>query len=159
MSTLCAPYGAGSGYWVQSRSAWKDISHNGPSSGEWSSGEDGAPTFSALAAYVMFQAVWRLWTANAPNESVVGIVLAVLSLIVMPLIALAKLRVARAVNSPALRAEAKETLACSYLSYCLLLGLVANASLDFWWADPVAALLMVPWLVIEGTEASTSEGD
>ena len=116
-------------------------------------------TFFALAAYVMFQAAWRLWTANAPNESVVGIVLAVLSLIVMPLIALAKLRVASAVNSPALRAEAKETLACSYLSFCLLLGLVANASLDLWWADPVAALLMVPWLVLEGTEASTSEGD
>jgi divalent metal cation (Fe/Co/Zn/Cd) transporter len=116
-------------------------------------------TFFALAIYVLVQAMWLLWTRTMPAESLVGIVLAALSLTVMPLIALGKLRVARAINSAALRAEAKETLACSYLSLCLLLGLVAHALLDWSWADPVAALLMVPWLVREGIEAFESEDD
>jgi len=116
-------------------------------------------TFFALAIYVLVQAVWLLWTRTVPAESLVGIVLAALSLTVMPLIAVGKLRVARAINSAALRAEAKETLACSYLSLCLLLGLVAHALLGWSWADPVAALLMVPWLVREGIEAFESEDD
>ncbi|UCG87658.1 MAG: cation transporter, partial [Gemmatimonadota bacterium] len=116
-------------------------------------------TFFALAVYVLIQAAWLLWTSRAPAESLVGIVLAGLSLTVMPLVALGKLRVARVINSAALRTEAKETLACSYLSLCLLLGLVANALLGWWWADPVAAVLMVPWLVREGREALEGNGD
>ena len=68
-----------------------------------------------------------------------------------------KLRAARELGSAALRAEAKETLACSYLSLTLLLGLVANAALGWWWADPLAALLMVPWLVKEGLECVRGE--
>ncbi|MBS1261614.1 MAG: hypothetical protein MAG453_00943 [Calditrichaeota bacterium] len=119
-------------------------------------------TFFLLAAYVVWQAVWTLSRADAPSESAVGIVLAVASLIVMPLVAWGKLRAARAIDSPALRAEAKETLACTYLSFALLLGLVLNAALAWWWADPVAALLMVPWLVKEGFEGfeddKTTEG-
>jgi divalent metal cation (Fe/Co/Zn/Cd) transporter len=75
----------------------------------------------------------------------------------MPLIALGKFKVARAVGSMALRAEAKETLACSYLSFCLFLGLVVNAIAGWWWADPVAAILMVPWLVKEGLEGFEEE--
>ena len=74
------------------------------------------------------------------------------SLIVMPLVAWGKLVAAREIESGALRAEAKETLACSYLSFTLLLGLGANALWDWWWADPVAALAMVPWLIREGRE-------
>jgi divalent metal cation (Fe/Co/Zn/Cd) transporter len=115
-------------------------------------------TFLALAAYVAVQAGWALWTLDAPAESLLGILLAVASLVVMPLVALGKLRAARAVGSGALRAEAKETLACAYLSFTLLLGLVANAALGWWWADPVAALLMVPWLVKEGREGLSGEG-
>ena len=86
-----------------------------------------------------------------------GIVLAVASLIVMPLIAWAKLRVAGRLQSAALRAEAKETLACAYLSFALLVGLVLNAAAGWWWADPVVALVMVPWLVKEGVEGLRGE--
>ena len=111
-----------------------------------------AVTFLVLAAYVLIQSGWMLWTAYYPAESAVGIVLALVSLLIMPLIALGKFKVADAVGSRALRAEAKETLACSYLSLCLFIGLVANAVAGWWWADPVAAILMVPWLVKEGME-------
>jgi divalent metal cation (Fe/Co/Zn/Cd) transporter len=62
-------------------------------------------------------------------------------------------------RSAALRAEAKETLACSYLSFTLLLGLVTNAVAGWWWADPVAALLMVPWLIKEGVEGLRGEDE
>jgi len=114
-------------------------------------------TFFVLAAYVLIQSAWIIWTENPPDESTVGIVLAIVSLVIMPLIAVGKFKVARVVGSRALRAEAKETLACSYLSACLFLGLVANAAAGWWWADPVAAILMVPWLVKEGLEGFEDE--
>jgi divalent metal cation (Fe/Co/Zn/Cd) transporter len=116
-------------------------------------------TFLALAAYVLVQSAWGLWAGDAPDESLVGLVLAVVSLVVMPLIAWGKLRAAHAIGSGALRAEAKETLACSYLSFCLLFGLAANAALGWWWADPLAALLMVPWLIREGLEGFEQDAD
>jgi divalent metal cation (Fe/Co/Zn/Cd) transporter len=75
----------------------------------------------------------------------------------MPLVSWGKLRAASHIGSRALAAEAKETLACSYLSFTLLLGLSANAALGWWWADPVAAMLMVPWLVKEGREGLRGE--
>ena len=109
-------------------------------------------TFLLLAAYVVAQATLTLWTRDEPAESLVGIFLAVASLVIMPLVAWGKLVAAREIQSRALRAEAKETLACSYLSFALLVGLLANAALGWWWADPMAALLMVPWLVKEGLE-------
>jgi divalent metal cation (Fe/Co/Zn/Cd) transporter len=115
-------------------------------------------TFLLLAAYVCLQAGWILSQRAAPEQSFAGIVLAVASLIVMPLVSWGKLRAAREIGSAALRAEAKETLACSYLSFSLLLGLAANAAAGWWWADPVAALLMVPWLVKEGAEGLRAEG-
>ncbi len=114
-------------------------------------------TFLVLALYVTSEAVWTLWKQTAPDASAIGIVLAVASLIIMPLVAWGKLRAAREIGSAALRAEAKETLACSYLSFTLLLGLVANAKAGWWWADPVAALVMVPWLVKEGREGLSGE--
>jgi len=114
-------------------------------------------TFIALALYVTGQAGWTLWARAAPEESFVGILLAGASLVIMPAIAWGKLRAAREIGSAALRAEARETLACSYLSFALLLGLIANASLGWWWADPMAALLMVPWLVREGLEGLRGE--
>lgn len=115
-------------------------------------------TFLALALYVTAQAGWVLWRAVEPEESPLGIALAVVSLVVMPLVAWGKLRAARELGSASLRAEAKETLACSYLSLTLLLGLAANAVAGWWWADPVAALLMVPWLVAEGREGLEGGG-
>jgi divalent metal cation (Fe/Co/Zn/Cd) transporter len=115
-------------------------------------------TFLLLAVYVVVQATLTLWTQDEPRESLVGIVLAVASLVIMPLVSWGKLVAAREIQSPALRAEAKETLACSYLSFTLLVGLLANAALGWWWSDPAAALLMVPWLVKEGLEGVSSEG-
>lgn len=114
-------------------------------------------TFIALALYVVAQAAWTLWTRAAPEESLVGIILAAASALIMPLVAWGKIRAAREIGSRALEAEAKETIACSYLSWVLLLGLGANAWLGWWWADPVAALIMVPWLIQEGREGLSGE--
>jgi divalent metal cation (Fe/Co/Zn/Cd) transporter len=114
-------------------------------------------TFLALALYVLIQAGVTLWYQKVVEESVVGIILAGASLVVMPLVSWGKLRAANALGSAALRAEAKETLACSYLSLTLFLGLIANALAGWWWADPVAALLMVPWLIKEGMEGMRGE--
>lgn len=114
-------------------------------------------TLLALAAYVTAQSAWILWNGAAPGESWLGVILAGISLVAMPLIAAGKLRAAREIGSAALRAEAQETLACAYLSFALLLGLGTNALLGWWWADPVTALLMVPWLVREGLEALEGE--
>jgi divalent metal cation (Fe/Co/Zn/Cd) transporter len=108
--------------------------------------------FLALAAYVAADAVRALLTRAAPKESVVGIVLAALSLVVMPLLARAKRRVAFAIGSGALAAEARQTLFCTYLSAILLAGLLLNAAVGWWWADPVAALAMVPIIAKEGLD-------
>ncbi|NQU97116.1 MAG: hypothetical protein HQ548_05685 [Chloroflexi bacterium] len=114
-------------------------------------------TFLALAAAVVFQAAWSLAVQDGANESMVGIGLAVASVTIMPAVALWKLRIAARTNVPSLAAEARETLACSYLSVTLLLGLVANALLGWWWLDATTALLLVPWLVREGLEGVRAE--
>jgi len=114
-------------------------------------------TFLALAAAVVFQAAWSLTVQDGANESMVGIGLAVASVTIMPAVALWKLRIAARTNVPSLAAEARETLACSYLSVTLLLGLVANALLSWWWLDATTALLLVPWLVREGLEGVRAE--
>lgn len=116
-------------------------------------------TFLALALYVFGQAGWMLVRQEAPSESPLGILLAIASLVIMPLVSIGKLRAATELGSPALRAEAKETLACSYLSFTLLLGLGANVSVGWWWADPIAALFMIPWLVKEGLEGVRGEAE
>jgi divalent metal cation (Fe/Co/Zn/Cd) transporter len=116
-------------------------------------------TFILLSLYVVVVAGRTLWTRDVVQESTLGIVLAAASLLIMPVLSWGKLRAARELGSAALRAEAKETLACSYLSFTLLLGLVANAVAGWWWADPVAALLMVPWLIREGIEGIRGEED
>jgi len=115
-------------------------------------------TFLALAAYVTVKSGLILWRGQPPGQSLAGIVLAVAALIVMTLLARAKLRAAGIMGSPALRAEAKESLACMFLAAALLFGLAAHAAFGWWWADPAAALLMVPWLLQEGREALTGEG-
>lgn len=115
-------------------------------------------TFLLLALYVVVQAAHALWVRHVAEESVAGMLLAAASVVVMPLLAAGKLRAARRIGSAALRSEALETLACSYLSFTLLVGLAANAWLGWWWADPVAALFMVPWLAREGWEGVTCPG-
>lgn len=108
--------------------------------------------FLALAAYVAADATTALVQHEQPEESPIGIALAAASLIVMPLLARAKRRVALDLGSGALVAESKQTLLCTYLSAILLGGLVLNALVGWWWADPVAALGMVPIIAREGLE-------
>lgn len=110
-------------------------------------------SFLLLAAYVGFDAVRALIAREAPDESFVGIALAAASVVIMPLLVRAKRRVADAINSRAMHAEATQTELCMYLSAILLAGLVLNAWLGWWWADPVAALVMVPIIGNEGREA------
>jgi cation diffusion facilitator family transporter len=110
-------------------------------------------TFFLLAAYVLYESGKKLYFHEHPEESLVGIILAIVSLIVMPFLAFYKKKIAVEINSRALRADALETLACSYLSLTLLLGLAANALFGWWWADPVAALAMIYFLIKEGWEA------
>lgn len=114
-------------------------------------------TFFALAAYVSYESLTDLWFRHQPKESLVGMVLAAVSLIVMPLLGRAKRRLARRLNSRALAADGMETYLCSYLSFTLLLGLGLNAWLGWWWADPVAALAMVGFMIHEGIEAFRGE--
>jgi divalent metal cation (Fe/Co/Zn/Cd) transporter len=109
-------------------------------------------TFVLLSVYVAFQASWSLGVQAKPSESLVGVGVAIASVIVMPAVSFGKIRAARRLGSRALLAEAKETLACSYLSVALLLGLLLNSAFGWWWADPIAALLMLPWIVHEGIE-------
>ena len=109
-------------------------------------------SFLALAAYVAYDSVVSLWTRERPDTSWVGIALAAASLVVMPLLARAKRRVASGLRSSALTAEARQTTLCAYLSAILLGGLGLNAFLGWWWADPIAALLMVPIIAREGIQ-------
>ncbi len=113
--------------------------------------------FLLLAAYVSYDSIKSLIWREHPRESIPGIVLAIASLIVMPLLVRAKRKVARGINSAALMADSKQTQLCTYLSAILVGGLLLNALLGWWWADPVAALIMVPIIVKEGIEGLRGE--
>lgn len=110
-------------------------------------------SFLGLSAYITYESITALLAHEAPSASGVGLVLAVFSALIMPPLARAKRRVAHALGSGALAAEAQQTMLCSYLSWILLAGLAANALFGWWWADPVAALAMVPIIAKEGFEA------
>jgi divalent metal cation (Fe/Co/Zn/Cd) transporter len=114
-------------------------------------------SFLILATYVAFEAAKTLWLREPPETSIVGIALATLSLIVMPVLARAKRRVAARLRSRALHADSRQTDICAYLSAILLGGLGLNALVGWWWADPVAALVMLPIIVKEGFEALRGE--
>jgi divalent metal cation (Fe/Co/Zn/Cd) transporter len=109
--------------------------------------------FVALAAYVAYESANDLWQRQAAERSVPGIILACLSLVVMPLLSRAKRRVGLALGSAAMHADAKQAEFCTYLSAILLGGLVVSALFGLWWADPLAALIMVPIIAKEGIEA------
>jgi divalent metal cation (Fe/Co/Zn/Cd) transporter len=110
-----------------------------------------------LAAYVAIDATKGLILREPPERSLVGIILAAVSLVVMPLLAWAKRRVAAKLNSQALVADSHQTDICAYLSAILLVGLGLNGLFGWWWADPIAALAMVPIIVKEGLEALRGE--
>lgn len=109
-------------------------------------------SFLVLAGYVAYEATRALASAAAPDESWLGIGLAAASLVIMPILVHAKRRVAAGLESGALSAEATQTAVCTWLSAILLGGLALNATLGWWWADPLAALAMVPLIVREGIE-------
>ncbi len=113
--------------------------------------------FLLLAVYVIVDSGKLLLRREAPHESIAGIFIAGLSVIVMPLLVRSKRRVAAELRSEALRADAMQTQVCTYLSAILLLGLGLNALFGWWWADPIAALLMVPIVVKEGVEGLRGE--
>ena len=107
----------------------------------------------ALAAYVAYDSIASFAHRDRPETSVPGVVLAIASLIVMPILAHSKRKVARGLNSGAMQADSRQTDICAYLSAILLGGLALNAILGWWWADPAAALAMVPLIAKEGIEA------
>jgi divalent metal cation (Fe/Co/Zn/Cd) transporter len=110
-------------------------------------------TLLALAAYVASDSGLSLVRKEAPERSLPGIVLAIVSLIVMPLLARSKRKVASVLASSAMQADSRQTDICAYLSAILLLGLLLNAALGWWWADPVAGIAMTPLIAYEGVQA------
>lgn len=106
--------------------------------------------FIALAIYVAYEAITDLFARRVPEHSVPGILLAFVSLVVMPLLSRAKKQVGAALGSSAMKADARQTDFCVYLSVILLGGLLLNAALGWWWADPLAGLIMSPIIAKEG---------
>jgi len=106
--------------------------------------------FVALAIYVVYEALTALLRGKAPEHSIPGIALACVSLVVMPILSRAKKQVGKELSSAAMKVDAKQTDFCVYLSAILLAGLVLNAFLGWWWADPVAGLVMTPIIAKEG---------
>lgn len=113
-----------------------------------------------LALYLIIDSCRRLFGfGEEPAPSRVGIALTIVSLVVMPVLARAKLKLAGRLNSAALRADAYETVACAWLSLTTLTGLVLNTIWGWWWADPIAALILVPLIVREGIEGLRGDDD
>jgi divalent metal cation (Fe/Co/Zn/Cd) transporter len=106
--------------------------------------------FVALAVYIGYESITGLVHKKVPESSLAGIILAVVALVVMPLLSRAKRRVGNELGSAAMKADAKQATFCTYLSAILLAGLLLNAAFGIWWADPVAALIMVPIIAKEG---------
>ena len=114
-------------------------------------------SFLALACYVLADAGYALFTHEVPEKSIAGLVITTLSVVIMPLLSRAKRRIAVALGSRALSADATQTSLCAYLSAIALVGILLNAVLGWWWADPVAALAMVPIIAREGIEGWRGE--
>jgi cation diffusion facilitator family transporter len=113
-----------------------------------------------LALYLLVDSIRRiLGYGREPDPSLVGIVLTIISLAIMPVLAQAKLKTAGKLESKALRADAYETVACAWLSATTLAGLLLNAAFGWWWADPVAALVLVPLIAREGVEGIRGDDD
>ncbi|QYN40564.1 cation transporter [Pseudonocardia sp. DSM 110487] len=116
-----------------------------------------AGSFFALAAYVTVEAVRTLVGGDPPEHSTVGIVLVAISVVVMPFLSRAQRRAGRELGSASAVADSKQTLLCTYLSAAVLLGLVLNSALGWWWADPVVALGLAAVAIREGRQALRGE--
>jgi divalent metal cation (Fe/Co/Zn/Cd) transporter len=112
-----------------------------------------AVSFFALAAYVTVESIRALVGADRAEHSTVGLVLAAVSLAVMPILSAAQRRAGRELGSASAVADSKQTLLCTYLSAVLLVGLAVNSLFGWWWADPAAALIIAAVAVKEGREA------
>jgi divalent metal cation (Fe/Co/Zn/Cd) transporter len=108
--------------------------------------------FLLLAFYILYESSNDLIHKHAPDVSPLGIILACIALVIMPLLARGKRKIGSALTSAAMSADAKQSQFCGYLAAILLAGLVLNAAFGLWWADPVAALLMLPLIAKEGVE-------
>jgi divalent metal cation (Fe/Co/Zn/Cd) transporter len=111
-----------------------------------------AISFFLLGLYVLFQSLKKLILREIPDPSLPGIIIAVTSMIVMPILTVKKYKIGKRINSRALVADSKETLACSFLSLALLLGLGANFLWGFWQADSIVGMIIVIFLFREGLE-------
>lgn len=107
-------------------------------------------TLFLLAGYVIFESVQKLIKMEPPTPSLIGVFIAVISLVVMPVLYVQKNSIAQKIGSQSLRADSNQTLACMFLSVALLVGLCANYFYGLWWADPIAALVISGYLVFEG---------
>jgi len=114
--------------------------------------------FLALAAYIAVESVWGLWQHLVPEKSILGIAIAVAAIMVMPMLATSKRRIAEKLGSRALRSDSRQADFCAYLSATLLVGLMLNWLVGWWWADAVAALVMVPVIVVEGVDGLRGKG-
>ena len=108
--------------------------------------------FLALAVYVVVESLRALWIKAQPERSIPGILIALAAVVVMPLLGRAKRRVAAQMDSRALHADSRQADFCAYLSAILLAGLLLHMVLGWWWADPVAALVMTPIIAREGVQ-------
>jgi len=116
-------------------------------------------TFFILAAYILYESVTKLYYVEIPDTSLVGIIIAVLSIIIMPVLYIKKVQVGKTIGSKSLLSDAKETLACTFLSFALLLGLGLNYLWGLWQADPIVGIIVALYLVKEGREIVTDEED
>ncbi|MCG3113290.1 MAG: cation transporter [Candidatus Manganitrophus sp. SB1] len=113
--------------------------------------------FLILGAYVGYESVEKLISREIPEKSLVGIFIAVASILIMPVLTYQKYRVGKLIDSRSLVADSKQTLACVFLSVALLAGLGLNYLYDFWWADPIVGLMIVLFVIKEGYEALKEE--
>jgi divalent metal cation (Fe/Co/Zn/Cd) transporter len=110
-------------------------------------------SFFIFAAYVLYQSVKKLYLREIPDPSLFGIIIAIVSILVMPVLFYLKYRTGRIIGSRSLVVDSKQTLACVFLSFTLLVGLGLNYLYGLWWADPVVGLVIVAYLVKEGFQA------
>jgi len=111
-----------------------------------------AITFFLLGAYVLYESAKKLIFVEISEPSLPGIIISILSVIIMPVLSFKKRDLGNKINSRALVADSKETLACAFLSVPLLLGLALNYFFGFWQADPLVGLIVVVFLIREGRE-------
>ena len=117
-------------------------------------------TFFILAVYIFYESITKLYYKEIPDVSLVGIIIAILSIIIiMPILYVNKVHVGKSIGSKSLLSDAKETLACTFLSVALLLGLGLNYLWGLWQADPIVGIIVALYLVKEGREIVTGEED